>query len=257
MAFKTPPQEPIDRRHVSKMFDGIAANYDRSNRWLSFGRDLAWRRVCMRHLEPGEERLRILDLATGTADVLVALHRAYGAKVWGTGADFSSGMLEHGRRKLTAQGLDRTFSLLRADATRLGLADNTFDRVTIAFGIRNVMDTGAALREMHRILKPGGRALVLEFSLPGNALFRALYLFYFRHILPVLGGLIAGDIAAYRYLNRTVETFPYGEAFCALLRDAGFTHVTALPLTRGIATLYLAEKKPDADWTQPKDKEGD
>ncbi|MCB0314807.1 MAG: class I SAM-dependent methyltransferase, partial [Calditrichaeota bacterium] len=117
-----------------------------------------------------------------------------------------------------------------------------FDAVTISFGIRNVTDVSRALGEMKRVLKGGGKAIILEFSLPGNALMRSLYLFYFRKVLPRIGGLISGDSFAYRYLNETVESFPYGEAFCDLMRQAGFHQVKMTPLTFGIATIYEGEK---------------
>jgi demethylmenaquinone methyltransferase/2-methoxy-6-polyprenyl-1,4-benzoquinol methylase len=187
---------------------------------------------------PKGNALRVLDLATGTADVLIAMASQPGRVASGIGVDPSGGMLAYGRRKLLRRGLEGPFCLVRGDAMRLGLADASFDAATIAFGIRNVADVPLGLREIHRVLRPGGRALVLEFSLPRNVLFRSGYLFYFRHVLPRIGGLLSGDQAAYRYLNETVETFPYGDAFLALLREAGFTELRARPLTFGIATLY-------------------
>ena len=122
---------------------------------------------------------------------------------------------------------------------------SSFDAVTISFGIRNVLDVPKGLREMHRVLRPGGRALILEFSLPANAFIRWGYLLYFRNVLPLVGGLVSGDAKAYRYLNETVETFPYGAAFTALMTDAGFENVQAKPLTFGIATLYRGDRPQD------------
>jgi demethylmenaquinone methyltransferase/2-methoxy-6-polyprenyl-1,4-benzoquinol methylase len=133
-------------------------------------------------------------------------------------------------------------SLYRGDACAVGFADRSFDAVTIAFGIRNLPDVPAALREMHRVLRPGGRALILEFSLPANRLIRAGYLTYFRHVLPAIGRMVSGDAHAYRYLNASVEDFPYGEAFASLMRDAGFASVRAETLTSGVATLYIGER---------------
>ncbi len=222
------------------MFDRIAHRYDLLNRLLSFGTDVRWRKTMNRRI-PAGKNLCVLDLATGTADVLIAMERACPNVTSGVGLDMSGGMLKYGQQKLIAMGLDQKYRLVRGDATALGLADAQFDAVTISFGIRNVLDVSEGLREMRRILKPGGRALILEFSLPANRPFRACYLFYFRNILPRLGALISGDSHAYKYLNETVETFPYGEDFCKLMRDAGFEDVTATPLTFGIASLYQGE----------------
>lgn len=233
--------KPPSRMQAFKMFDRIAHRYDLLNRLLSMGTDVSWRRKLNRRI-PAGEGLCVLDLATGTADVLIAMHRACPQVASGVGLDMSGGMLKYGRQKLLRLGLDRKYRLVRGDATCLGLNDGVFDAVTISFGIRNVLDVDQGLSEMYRILKPGGRALILEFSLPANRAFRALYLFYFRNILPRIGALLSGDSYAYRYLNETVETFPYGEAFCQLMRGAGFEEVTATPLTFGIATLYQGER---------------
>lgn len=224
------------------MFDRIARRYDLLNRLLSFRRDVAWRRVLCRSLPEGEA-LEVLDLATGTADVLVGLFAAPGKVRRGVGLDMSANMLSLAGEKLAQRGLDGTVSLLRSSAAAIGMKDDVFDAATMAFGVRNVGDVPAALAEIRRVLKPGGRALILEFSLPRHWWFRGLYLFYFRHILPAVGGLISGDRAAYRYLNRSVEGFPHGEAFKALLEDAGFGNTQARTLTFGIATLYQGDKK--------------
>jgi len=222
------------------MFDRIAHRYDLLNRLLSMGTDIRWRKQMAQHLPEGDA-LNVLDLATGTADVLISLRKHAPRVRRGVGMDMSGGMLHHGLEKLRHLGLHGPFQLVRADATCVAAASGAFDAATISFGIRNVLDVSAGLREMRRVLRPGGRALILEFSLPGNRLLRALYLFYFRNILPLLGGLISGDASAYRYLNETVESFPYGEAFCVLMRDAGFSGVRAIPLSFGIATLYVGE----------------
>jgi demethylmenaquinone methyltransferase/2-methoxy-6-polyprenyl-1,4-benzoquinol methylase len=223
------------------MFDRIAGRYDLLNRLLSGGTDVAWRRRMAKHM-PNGENLRLLDLATGTGDVLLAMHKQCPRVQSGVGMDLSGGMLAVGRRKIVERGLAESLRMVRADAVTLGARKDSFDAATIAFGIRNVPNVPRGLSEMHRVLKPGGRVLILEFSIPGNALLRAPYLFYFRHILPVIGGIISGDRTAYKYLNQTVEAFPYGEAFCDLMRNAGFRDVQAFPLTFGIATLYQGEK---------------
>ncbi len=222
------------------MFDRIAGRYDFLNHFLSLNRDKVWRKKLASRLPKGEN-LEALDLATGTADQLLAL-RESGRVTSGVGLDMAAEMMKIGRAKLVQQELHNQFTLVRADACCLPFAENCFDVVSISFGIRNVLDVDLALREMARILRPGGRALILEFSLPKSALLRKLYLLYFRKILPRLGGMISGDSHAYRYLNETVESFPYGDSFGALMTKAGFVDVQGTPLTFGIATLYQGDK---------------
>jgi len=229
----------LEREGSWRMFNRIAHRYDLLNRLLSMRQDVAWRKRILRDLPDGDE-LRVLDVATGTADVLLALAKSPRMRQ-GVGLDMAAGMLAFAQSKVADRRLDDRITLVRGDGTRLPFATGSFDVATIAFGIRNVPDVPAGLAELRRVLAPGGRAMVLEFSLPGNALMRRLYLFYFRHVLPRLGGLVSGDPQAYRYLNQTAETFPYGEAFVQLMRNAGFQTVEAIPLTFGIATLYRAD----------------
>lgn len=224
------------------MFDRIARRYDFLNRLLSFRQDVAWRGRMIQCLPEGES-LALLDLATGTGDVLINIYRISGRIQSGVGLDMSGGMLRCGRLKLVRQKLTDHLRLMRGDAMAMGLADETFDVATMAFGIRNVPDAPKALRDIHRVLKHGGRALILEFSIPENPLFRILYLFYFRHVLTRIGGWVSGDSQAYKYLNSTVEAFPYGDAFAALMRNAGFIRIEAQALTFGIATLYVGDKE--------------
>jgi demethylmenaquinone methyltransferase/2-methoxy-6-polyprenyl-1,4-benzoquinol methylase len=223
------------------MFDRIAPRYDLLNRVLSLGIDKGWRKKLAASL-PKAKHQRVLDLATGTGDVVIALAAAGDTVGEIVGMDMSPQMLEHGKVKLAELGLLGRAKMELGDATSIPATDASFDAVTISFGIRNVVDVPRALREMHRVVKPGGRALVLEFSLPTSAVLRPLYLFYFRNILPRVGALISGDQGAYTYLNETAERFPAGEAFCALMRDAGFVEVRATPLTFGIATLYAGDR---------------
>ncbi len=222
------------------MFDRIAGRYDLLNHLLSGNRDKAWRRE-MTGLLPARNNLHVLDLATGTADQLLTLYDS-GRVERGVGVDMAEKMLEIGRDKIAARSLSDSLSLTVGNAEQIPLEDDSFDVTSISFGIRNMTDVPKALGEMRRVLKPEGRALILEFSLPGNAVMRGLYLFYFRHILPRLGAVISGDSGAYRYLNETVETFPYGEAFCRLMAQAGFRNVAANRLTFGIATMYQGDK---------------
>ncbi|MCM2272195.1 MAG: bifunctional demethylmenaquinone methyltransferase/2-methoxy-6-polyprenyl-1,4-benzoquinol methylase UbiE [candidate division Zixibacteria bacterium] len=233
--------ESLSRQQVWKMFDRIAHRYDLLNHLLSGNRDVAWRRK-MAGMLPERSELDVLDLATGTGDQLITLAKT-GKLRSGVGIDLAEKMLALGREKIVAKQLDRLLTLQTGDAGTIPFTDNLFDAVSITFGIRNVLDVPAAFREMYRVLRPNGRALILEFSLPRNGFVRHGYLFYFRHILPRLGGLISGDSHAYRYLNQTVETFPYGEAFCTLMRESGFTNVQATELTFGIATIYSGDKR--------------
>lgn len=224
-----------------EMFDRIAPSYDLLNRVISFRRDVAWRRRLARHL-PSNKNQRVLDLATGTADVLIGLSKDCINVESGVGLDMSVNMLRLGKDKVAELNLTHKLNLMRGDACSLAVGDESFDAVTMAFGIRNVPDVGAALREIHRVLKPGGRALILEFSLPANRWIRRFYLMYFRHVLPRIGGLVSGDGSAYRYLNQTVEDFPHGQAFANLMREAGFREIDLYPLTFGVATLYQGDK---------------
>ncbi|MDF1544852.1 MAG: bifunctional demethylmenaquinone methyltransferase/2-methoxy-6-polyprenyl-1,4-benzoquinol methylase UbiE [bacterium] len=239
-------ESPQHRESWSKqeswaMFDRIAKRYDLLNRLLSFGRDRVWRKRVAEYLPQGDE-IDLLDLATGTTDLLISLCRSKETVKYGVGLDMSAEMLRVGERKIVTEGLADRCALVHSDAQALPFASNSFDAVTIAFGIRNVPDVPKALKEITRVLKSGGRAIVLEFSLPKNRLIRQLYLFYFRQILPRVGSIISGDAYAYRYLNRTVETFPYGEEFCRLLRQAGMNIAGHSELTFGVASIYAAEK---------------
>jgi demethylmenaquinone methyltransferase/2-methoxy-6-polyprenyl-1,4-benzoquinol methylase len=228
------------RKQVYRMFDRIAGRYDLLNHLLSVGLDGRWR-ARVRQLLPHEDNLHVLDLACGTGDQLIAL-TASRRVARGVGLDLAEQMLDIGREKIDRSGLGQILSLQTGDAENLPFDQSSFDAVTIAFGIRNMIDVQRTLGEMLRVLKSKGRALILEFSLPRRRLVRGPYLFYLRHVLPRLGALISGDNAAYRYLNETIETFPHGEAFCQIMRDTGFTNVTATPLTAGIVSIYRGDK---------------
>lgn len=223
------------------MFDRIAPRYDLLNRLLSFGTDIGWRRKMARCL-PARSPIVLLDLATGTADQAISLVNSDARIEKAAGLDMSEQMLAIGREKVAKLGLAEKISLGTGDAGAIPQPDKAFDVITISFGIRNVVDVPASLRDMLRVLKPGGRVLILEFSTPANCLFKPLYLFYLRHFCPRLGAWISGDPDAYRYLNKTIETFPSGEKFCDLMRAAGFSSVTHYPLSLGIATIYQGDK---------------
>lgn len=235
----TQPDTP-SRQQVHKMFDRIAHRYDLLNHLLSGNRDVAWRRQ-MAGMLPTRGNLDVLDLATGTGDQLLTLAET-GKLRSGVGVDLAEKMLAVGREKIESRKLGSLLQMQTGDAGAIPCGNSQFDAVSISFGIRNVLDVPTALREMYRVLRPEGRAMILEFSLPRNIVIRKAYLFYFRHILPRLGSLISGDSYAYRYLNQTVETFPYGDAFCTLMAEAGFSNVQATEVTFGIATIYTGDK---------------
>jgi demethylmenaquinone methyltransferase / 2-methoxy-6-polyprenyl-1,4-benzoquinol methylase len=221
------------------MFDAIAGRYDFLNHFLSAGIDRRWRRQAVRSLElTGSER--VLDLCTGTADLAIALRAGRPGAARVVGVDFSAAMLAVGRDKLRRRGLADRIQVVRADATRVPLPDGSIDAVTVAFGIRNVDDTAAACREMARVLVPGGRLAILEFAVPTSRLFRSVYMWYFRHVLPRLGRLISRHDLAYEYLPASVGAFSSPADFAAVLRQAGFVEVTARPLTFGSVVLYKA-----------------
>jgi demethylmenaquinone methyltransferase/2-methoxy-6-polyprenyl-1,4-benzoquinol methylase len=229
------------RNDVAEMFDRISATYDLLNRLLSFGTDILWRRKVARFLSPHRDQ-HILDLATGTADQILTLFEQSNRVKTGVGMDLAEKMLEIGRRKIRKGGLSEKITLMVGDATAIPADDGQFDAVTISFGIRNVGDVNKGLGEMYRVLKPGGRVLVLEFAMPQNRFLRAGVLVYLRHVLPCLGALVSRDAYAYRYLNETIETFPSGEAFCDLLRAASFTRVAAHPVRLGLPMIYQGER---------------
>ena len=227
------------RRYVRRMFSDIAPRYDLLNHLLSANVDRAWRRTALRRL--GWERVpdgRYLDLCAGTLDVAVQLARQPGFRGRVLAADFAEPMLRAGTRKRAGLPV----APVTADAQQLPLAAASVDGAIVAFGVRNLADLDAGLREVHRVLRPGARYVILEFSLPRSALVRAGYLAYFRHVLPRVGRVVSGHRTAYQYLPDSVANFPTGDALAARLRAAGFARVTWEPLTFGIAAVHVAEK---------------
>jgi len=223
------------------MFDAISSRYDLLNTVLSGGLDRYWRRRAIRSLQlSGRETL--VDVCTGTADVAIAGARARNGAHRVLGVDFAGEMLRHGKEKVGRAGFTERITLARGDAMRLPVRDGSADAVTIALGIRNVQDPSVACGELLRVLRPGGRLAILEFGLPVVPAVRPLYLWYFRHILPRIGRAVSRHTAAYSYLPESVGAFPWGDAFAAMLRGAGFNNVKAKPLTLGIVYLYSACK---------------
>ncbi|HVZ47551.1 MAG TPA: class I SAM-dependent methyltransferase [Gemmatimonadaceae bacterium] len=228
--------EPVKRAYVQQMFSDIAPRYDLLNRILSLGVDKAWRRAAVRALDwtrrPGGT---YLDLCAGTLDVSahLATRPGFGGRV--LAADFAEPMLRSGRGKGPAGAI----APVVADALSLPLASGSCDGAIVAFGIRNVAALDAGLAEVRRVLAPGARFVILELSTPTAPLVRGAYLFYFRHILPVIGGMVSGHGSAYHYLPRSVMHFPEGGELAARMRAAGFASVTWRPLTLGIAALHV------------------
>lgn len=230
-----------EQEQINLMFDRIAKTYDQVNLILSFGCDRAWRRALTKRV-PKNKELTILDVATGTADLIISICNDRPLIKEAVGVDVAQNMLEIGQKKINQAGLNKKVKLIKANGSSLPFRENYFDVVTIAFGIRNIVEQKKALLEIQRVLKPEGLLLILEFSVPQNIIVKYFYLAYFRHILPWLGGLISRDTDAYRYLNRTVEQFPSPEEFSLNLKNCGFVSVTNEPLTFGISTIYSARK---------------
>ncbi|MDX1945197.1 MAG: bifunctional demethylmenaquinone methyltransferase/2-methoxy-6-polyprenyl-1,4-benzoquinol methylase UbiE [Pirellulaceae bacterium] len=227
---------------VQRMFGEIAPSYDRMNHLLSLNIDRYWRWWTVNKLRPtpGEP---ILDLCTGTGDLALAFHRATGGKSEIVAADFCPEMLAIGRQKQTRRKIGPELTFVQADTQQLPFESDRFAIVSVAFGLRNVADTGRGLAEMTRVCRPGGQVAVLEFSSPRWQPFRAFYLFYFRHVLPRIGQLLArNQSSAYSYLPESVGQFPDGQALADRMTAAGLADVKFWPLTGGIATLYIGRK---------------
>jgi demethylmenaquinone methyltransferase / 2-methoxy-6-polyprenyl-1,4-benzoquinol methylase len=246
----TPPREPgaaaatatVDKTpaRIAGMFDAIAPRYDLLNHVLSAGLDVRWRARAVRelHLRPGA---RVVDLCTGTGDLaLAAVHAEPGASV--IGVDFAGEMLRLAHRKIGSQGLARSIRVVRGDGTRIPLADECCDAATIGFGIRNVVEPRAALAELVRVLRPGGRLAILEFGQPRIPGIRTMYSWYFRYLLPLVGKAVSKHQSAYSYLPASVGTFPPPDEFARMLSATGFSQVRAVPLSFGIVYLYVAER---------------
>lgn len=223
-----------------EIFNSLASTYDQLNHLLSFGIDIYWRKQ-MRKALPEQKDLHILDLACGTGDVGLSLLKS--AKVKKViGLDPAQNMLQFAQTKIDTQKLHERMELIHANGMDIPLSANHFDAATLSFGIRNYPDPQKGLEELHRILKPGGKAIILEFGVPTNFLVKSIYLFYFRKLLPFVGNTLSGHKDAYTYLNETVEDFPREKAFCQMMEKAGLKNCQFRPLTFGIAQLYTGEK---------------
>lgn len=229
-------QLPKDRETISAMFDSIAESYDKLNHILSFGLDRMWRKKLVGEVV-GNGAKKVLDVACGSGDVAIALYNA-GMEV--TGVDISGKMLNVARKKSPEK-----IEYMYGDASELPFKEESFDCITIAYGIRNFDKLDKCMKEFYRIVKKGGSIQILEFGIPDNAVWRAIYSFYFKNILPVIGRSISGNKSAYQYLPESSFSFPYGKEFCKVLSKGGFRETRYKPLTGGVSFLYAGKKQYD------------
>jgi demethylmenaquinone methyltransferase/2-methoxy-6-polyprenyl-1,4-benzoquinol methylase len=232
-------EEKSKKAQVADMFNNISSKYDFLNHFLSLGIDVLWRRNAINMLKNDRPKL-ILDVATGTGDFAIEALKLSPSKV--TGVDISKGMLEVGRAKLEKRNLQSLINLEYGDSENLPFEDNKFDAVVVAFGVRNFESLKVGLAEMYRVLRKGGKVVILEFSSPKRFPFNNIYNFYFKAILPKIGSLISKDSSAYTYLPESVQAFPDGEKFIGILNDVGYTNTLCKPQTFGISTIYVGQK---------------
>jgi demethylmenaquinone methyltransferase/2-methoxy-6-polyprenyl-1,4-benzoquinol methylase len=230
---------PAKKEVVREMFDDISPRYDFLNHFLSFGIDRIWRRKLVGILAAHKPTV-VLDVATGTGDLAMSIASLKPQKI--VGIDISEKMLEIGRAKLMEKGLDKIITLRRADAEKIPFSDNSFDAITVAFGVRNYENLELGLREMRRVLRPGGVMLILEFSHPASFPMKQLYRLYSRFVIPAMGRVISGNDKAYTYLPESVAAFPSGKKFLDILVKLGMNNTELKQLSMGIASIYIAEK---------------
>lgn len=224
---------------IASIFNRIAPHYDFLNHLLSFNIDKRWRKKALRN-HVNSHTQAALDIACGTGDFSIQLYKQGAQKI--TGIDISEGMVKVGKEKIAKKGLSQQIELMTGDCAHLPFSENTFDVITVAFGVRNFEQRTQSLQEMHRVLKSGGKVIILEFSTPQHFPMKQFYWFYFRKILPFIGGLISGDRAAYTYLPDSVYAFPQGKAFLQELTQAKFSGVKDQRLTFGVASIYYGTK---------------
>jgi len=227
------------KEQVREMFNNISQKYDVTNTILSFGIHYYWRKKCRNILKKYHPQ-SILDLATGTADLAIDLASLQPQKI--IAADYAVKMLDVAQSKIKRKKLQDLIEVKQEDGENLSFNDASFDALTISFGIRNFENYQKGLQEMYRVLKPNGILLILEFTFPKNRLIKWMYQFYFKFILPIIAWIMTGDKKAYDYLPNSVAAFPQYEEFCKIICNAGFSKCSYIPLTGGIATIYLAEK---------------
>ncbi len=227
------------KEQVTQMFDTISKNYDGLNRVISFGADIKWRKKVVAILKEKQPK-SILDIATGTGDLAINLVKTDAEKI--VGLDISPGMLEVGKKKIADKNLGRTIEMIVGDSENLPFDDNTFDAITVAFGVRNFEDLEKGLSEIYRVLKPKGTFVVLETSVPTKRPYKQGYHFYTKHVLPIIGKIFSRDQSAYSYLSKSAAVFPYGDNFNNILNKIGFIDIENKPQTLGVASIYVATK---------------
>ena len=227
------------KEQVTKMFDNISENYDGLNRVISFGIDIKWRKKVVKIVKDSNPDT-ILDIATGTGDLAINLAETHATKI--TGLDISSGMLEVGKQKIKHKGLDSKIEMILGDSENMPFEDDAFDAITVAFGVRNFETLENGLKEIYRVLKPGGTFVILETSIPTKFPYKQGYNFYSKNILPLIGKVFSKDRNAYKYLSESASVFPYGETLNNILREIGFINVEDFPQTLGVATIYKSSK---------------
>ena len=227
------------KEQVTQMFDNISKEYDGLNRVISFGIDVKWRNKVVDIVSKSNPE-RILDIATGTGDLAINLAKTDAKEI--IGLDISDGMLEVGRHKIKQKSLDNLISMVIGDSENLPFEDNSFDAITVAFGVRNFETLEKGLAEILRVLKPNGIFVILETSVPTKIPYKQGYKFYSKFILPTIGKLFSKDQSAYTYLSESASVFPYGEVLNNILRKIGFINVHDNPQTLGVATIYTASK---------------
>ena len=232
-------KEGTKKEQVAEMFNNISHKYDFLNHFLSLGIDILWRKKAIKQLKQDQPK-QILDIATGTGDFAIEALALKPDKV--VGVDISAGMLEMGKQKMKRKGLDHIIDMQMGDSEKLLFDDNTFDAVIVSFGVRNFENLEKGLSDMFRVLKPGGKTVIVEFSRPRRFPMKQLYNFYFKSILPVVGKMVSKDNAAYTYLPESVQVFPDGNDFLTILKKVGFKNTECKPLTFGISSIYIGQK---------------
>jgi demethylmenaquinone methyltransferase/2-methoxy-6-polyprenyl-1,4-benzoquinol methylase len=227
------------KKQVTQMFNGISRSYDLLNRIITLGVDVLWRKRVVRLIQKNKHEV-LLDIATGTGDLVLALSRLKTKKI--IGLDISPGMLEIGKQKVKAQGLDQRIEMQLGDSEALSFENDTFDAVTIAFGVRNFENLDLGLKEILRVLKPQGTLVILETSVPQNPILKSFYSLYTQKVMPFIGKLFSKDRTAYQYLSDSAAAFPCGKAFHNILKKNGFIAVEDFPQTLGVASIYFAKK---------------